>query len=369
VGDTKIEWTEKTWNPIRARNLETGGVGHFCEIVSSGCSNCYAQRMQPRFGNKIRYNKADRDKVEIFLDEKVLLEPLRWRKPCNIFVCSMTDLFGEFHSDEWLDKVFAVMALTPQHTYQVLTKRPERMMEYLRSDDLTRWGVIEGNAQRIHYERTGEDPSEWLAVHGPLPNVWLGVSVEDQKTADERIPILLQTPAAVRWLSIEPLLGPVNLSRWLVPWNRAVDHSGAFPSHILTPRHDGIFPIDCECGWSNEDDDQVNWVVVGGESGPDARPMHPDWVRSIRDQCQAAGVPFFFKQWGEWWPISQTPDGWSDEHPRYAKRSKVLQLNGDDIGLSFPPGAMTCFKVGKNVSGRILDGREWNEMPVDRRRK
>ena len=128
---SKIEWCDSSWNPIRARNRETGGVGHYCVHVSEGCRNCYAERMQPRFRNPIRYAAQDREKVDLFLDEKTLTQPLHWRKPRHVFVCSMTDLFLDDHLDEWIDCVFAVMALAPQHVYQVLTKRPERMREYL----------------------------------------------------------------------------------------------------------------------------------------------------------------------------------------------------------------------------------------------
>jgi len=281
-GKTSIEWTEMRWNFLRG-----------CSRVSDGCTRCYAEKIAARFSDpgqpfhKIavrRPFKGDQRSNwtgEISFHEDILLEPLRWKKPRRVFVNSMSDLFHEKVTDEMLDKAFAVMALTPQHTYQILTKRPERMKEYLREDNLIRWGLIEGNAQRIHFERTGEDPSEWLAVHGPLPNVWLGVSVEDQKTADERIPLLLQTPAAIRWISAEPLLGPIDLSLHQVDGvsvDATCDECGE--------RHAGA----CEDG--------LDWVVVGGESGPGARPCDIANIRSIIAQCKTADIPVFVKQLG-----------------------------------------------------------------------
>jgi protein gp37 len=223
--------------------------------------------------------------------EHILTAPLRWKKPRTIFVNSMGDLFHCPH--EWIDQVFAVMALAPQHTFQVLTKRAERMRGYMNHP--RRRFIVEKTARILH-NQGGTLPQHAIAYFtscpAPLPHVWLGVSVEDQKRADERIPDLLHTPAAVRFISAEPLLGSIDLQ-------------GAVPA--------------------------LDWVIVGGESGPGARPMHPDWARSIRDQCGAAGVPFFFKQWGE-----HAPNG---------------------------SGRYSMIKVGKRRAGRILDGREHNAMP------
>lgn len=325
---SKIEWTEATWNPW-----------HGCHKVSAGCKNCYMFREKKHYGQ---------DPNVVVRSKTTFYDPLKWKESRRIFTCSWSDFFIE-EADAWRDEAFAIMALTPQHTYQVLTKRPERMLEYVKSakwKNLLKWmnSVPEGrgnNLCSLAHQKLKNTKWEFYNVkRWPLTNVWLGVSVEDQKTADERIPLLLQTPAAIRWLSIEPLLGPIDLEREL----------GAY-----LPGNDS--PL--RSSWLRK----LHWVVAGGESGPDARPMHPAWVQSIRDQCINAGVPFFMKQWGEWWPISQTPDFWIDQHPRYAKRSMVLQIDGTDQGLYFPKGAMTCFKVGKSVSGRLLDGREWNEMP------
>jgi len=217
--NTPIEWTDATWNPI------TG-----CSVHSAGCTNCYAMRLAgtrlkdhpSRVGLTADSKAGPVWTGEVRFNEEWLTEPLRWRRPRRIFPVAHGDLFHEAVPDEWIDQVFAVMALCPQHIFQVLTKRAERMRQYMESIDNgdgerlegLRSALIEGMAQSIHYERTGDDTvDEWLAVHLPLPNVWLGVSVEDQRAADERIPQLLATPAAKRWISAEPLLGPIDLGQ------------------------------------------------------------------------------------------------------------------------------------------------------------
>ena len=268
---TKIEWTDETWNPIRARNKETGEVGHFCVHASPGCENCYAEGMQKRlFNNPVRYAAQDADKVEMFLDEKVLARPLSWKKPRTVFVCSMTDLFLENIPDEWIDKVFAVMAIKGQTTFQVLTKRADRMREYMkaRAKSIKHW---EPHARDMGYTFSYKpDGSKSLSLlQFPLQNVWLSVSAEDQKRANERIPELIETPAKIRGVSLEPLLGPINL------------HEGGMIHYL-------------------------DWVIVGGESGPKARPMELAWAEDIVDQCREAGVPCFVKQLGSK-PIC--PDG------------------------------------------------------------
>jgi len=321
---TKIEWTGATWNPIRARLLaDTSKVGWHCEHVSPGCVYCYAERInQKRFGTGLPYKPGHLEDVEVYLDEAVLLQPLRWKKPRLIFPCSMTDLFGRFVTDEMLDRVFAVMALASQHTFQVLTKRSERMRDYLQS--------VEAKATRrtriyaLGSQMMGADEPKKREVPPafPLPSVWLGVSVEDQARADERIPDLLATPAAVRWLSCEPLLGRVALPL------------AALGKAAIGPR--------------------LHWIVVGGESGPGARPMHPDWARSLRDQCEAAGVPFFFKQWGEWFP-SQDGDRCVAIDGRNMPSLEPNGSNGD--------GTVRIRRAGKKRAGRALDGREYSAMP------
>ena len=309
--NTSIEWTDKSWNFLRG-----------CSRVSEGCRNCYAEKIAARFsdpGQPYHGIAKRREFVgdlrsnwtgEISFHEKILLEPLKWRKPCRVFVNSMSDLFHEKVRDEWLDKAFAVMALTPQHTYQVLTKRPERMREYLSAETLSLGA--KGQICRNAFERIvcaanvlirANDPRQDRAIEWPLKNVWAGVSVEDQKTADERIPLLLETPAAVRWISAEPLLGPVDLTAYL-QWtcHSCGKSAGPAPADLGFQLNtvDKRCPS-CECGafylkpsgWP-----QLTWIVVGGESGPNARPFDIQWARDIIAQCKAADVPVFVKQVG-----------------------------------------------------------------------
>jgi protein gp37 len=276
------------------------------------------------------------------LIEKKLDEPLRRKKPTTYFVNSMSDLFHEKLPTEAIDKIFAVMALCPQHRFQVLTKRPQRMLEYVTGFAVTESDLIPPFGPAPHADGLLAALSNW-----PLLNVWLGVSCEDQATADVRIPLLLQTPAAVRFVSYEPALGPLNLSPWTEEglecsacnWRGWEDQA----KRVDDPPEDWHF--DCpKCGEicahtpiSELMGEGLNWIIAGGESGPKARPAHPDWFRSVRDQCQAAQVPFFFKQWGEWAPV-------------------------DPAGLSVPA------RVGKKAAGRLLDGRTWDEMPGGFRR-
>lgn len=352
-----IEWTDSTWNPI------TG-----CTLVSEGCRHCYAAqlaatrlRSHPSRAGLARVNAAGEAKFtgEVRLNEQWLDQPLRWRRPRRIFVCAHGDLFHEAVPDEWIDRVFAVMALAPQHVFQVLTKRPERMADYLLRHDVgLRWQHI---ASRDIEGGDFGDPIEWTKYG--LPNVWLGTSVEDQPTADARIPHLLAAPAAVRFLSAEPLLGALDLRRITrepsetdraMPlfheveafWVNALDGQLG----ILHPMH----PHHAE--WWSEWGKvaRLDWVIVGGESGRHARPMHPDWARSLRDQCVAAGVPFFFKQWGMWLPESQDQHGhwnWSD-----AEEIGALHFWDDDRRSA-------SIHLRKSQAGRLLDGHTWDEMP------
>ena len=369
---TEIEWTHRpgtkgeSWNPIRARNRATGGVGHFCEHVSEGCRNCYAEAMQGwRFDNPIRYAAQDRAKVEIFLDKKVLAQPLHWRKPRTVFVCSMTDLYGPWVPDEWIDKIKAVEALCPQHTFIELTKRPDRMEEYSNQPYLA--GQIWDNADEIacdNYLSEFHPSSDYLiagrqAAAWPLPNVWEGTSVEDQESANKNIPELLSTPAAVHFVSYEPALGPVDFSRlglWLCKNWKSQDALSTAP----------WCPDDPSKWWwtpqalRGPGQVMLDWVICGGESGPGARPMHPDWARSIREQCIAARVPFFFKQWGAWRPLRA--DDRSGGRERWADFDDDGNLEMSPITISHHDnGAM--FRAGKKAAGRMLDGREWNEWP------
>ena len=215
-----IEWTDASWNPIRARNIKTGKIGWHCEHATTGCEFCYAEGINKRLGTGLPFKPGHRADIEIFLDEGMLLAPLRWKRPRRIFVGSMTDLFADFVTDAMLDRIFAVMALCPQHTFQVLTKRAARMREYIESIKPlpnAPWDRLTEIAMDIGYTARGQGGNGGL-VKRPLPNAWLGVSCERQEEADERIPLLLQTPAAVRFISAEPLLGPVDLSDRLMFW-------------------------------------------------------------------------------------------------------------------------------------------------------
>lgn len=352
---TKIEWCQRpgtkseTWNPIRAQNKETGGIGHFCTKVSAGCQNCYAADFQKRFNNKVRYAAQDADKVELFLDEAALMKPLRWKKPRTIFVCSMTDLFYEGHQSDWIDQVFAAMALCPQHTFIVLTKRIKLASVYF-ADRTTGDPWAEASDSIANFINAQEAISVLEPRDIPLPNVWLGTSVEDQKAANDRIPVLLDTPAAVRFLSVEPLLGPVDLTDIVTPVREGVtDHFNAL-DHIEAKMF--------------EDDPNglpaLDWVIVGGESGHNASPMHPDWARSLRDQCKTAGVPFFFKQNGSW--ISATPgDKFSDGLWVHQSGDTFSPVEGEPFNPA--PLAAHMIRVGKKRAGRSLDGVEHNEWP------
>ena len=273
MGDkSAIEWCDSTWNPVRG-----------CSLVSAGCTNCYAMRQARRSSGPggayegltkmTSHGPVWTGKIRTV--PELLDQPLRWRRPRRIFVNSMSDLFHEDIPDDFIDRVFAVMALAIKHKFQVLTKRPKRMRDYISG------GTIDSHGVRRCYRRdsiivdtiASDQLNERLPGHGlegapwPFPNVWLGVSVEDQETADERIPLLLQTPAAVRWISAEPLLGSIILGG-----------IGRPQSVRETPGP------------------RLDWVVTGGESGPRARPSHPDWFRSLAEQCRAAGVRFFMKQ-------------------------------------------------------------------------
>lgn len=400
---SKIEWTDATWEPI------TG-----CALVSEGCRNCYAAqlaagRMQhhPSMAGlaKRNANGVAQFTNEVRFNASWLTQPLRWRKPMTIFVCSRGDLFHPAVPDEWIDQVFAVMALAPHHFFRVLTKRPERMFDYFAAprrshkiaraviDQLMRGAVPKGLLTNetwrtiwpIETEGDPEDPSDLFLRFWPLLNVGLGVSVEDQATADERLPPLLTTPAVMRFVSAEPLLGAVDLGPWLAPEKFCVgcddgEGYGNRCSSADTPR-------DAQCPWRraiqivrvHEPRDEhgvpaavtcdlvtLDEVIVGGESGKHARPMHPEWARSLRDQCAEADVAFFFKQWGEWlpWepehgPCWKSQDGRSEDAHRLFPADCDNQTRWDD-GLSYvacQESHAAFERVGKKAAGALLDGR------------
>jgi protein gp37 len=371
--NSKIEWTDTTWNPV---------VG--CTRVSAGCDNCYAVTMtkrleamgQEKYTGLVNHGKNHFNGA-VRTVEDALPIPLSWRKPRKVFVNSMSDLFHEKVPFEFVDRAFAIMALTPQHTYQVLTKRPDRMAEYFnRHNGGIRFPEsLAAELDKIFPSVLVDDlgpggdsivkreiPGWWDRLNkvegfgaAAPPNVWIGTSVEDQKTADERIPELLEIPARVRFLSCEPLLGPVDLRcyTWQVKclgcnaWRGAYSETDAARGEIVCPEC-GSYDL-FESEWYPDDPKPIDWVIAGGESGHNARPMHPDWARSLRDQCQAAGVPFLFKQWGEWAPCEN-----NDELLSYGS-GLVRTAEGSD----WPKWR----KIGKHKAGRLLDGRTWDEYP------
>ncbi|MGQ3299683.1 DUF5131 family protein [Reyranella sp.] len=323
--NSSIEWTDATWNPVRG-----------CTRISAGCGGpnrqggCYAEQIAARFpgpgqpfeGFAERTTQGGRWTGKMALVDDMLTLPLRWKKPRRIFVNSMSDLFHENLPDEAIDKVFAVMALVPQHTLQVLTKRAKRMRTYLTTDrrfqicgEIDRMFPMRTERSRLARDRIARVTAPGMMA--PLENVHLGVSTEDQPRADERIPHLYHTPAAKRFISAEPLLGPIDLME-------------VIPNPLIWSPVHGITR-------------SLDWVIVGGESGPRARPAHPDWFRTLRDQCAAAGVPFFFKQWGEWVSVSEV-EGAGRHH-------------------SFEDGA-TVRRVGKTRAGALLDGCEHRGFPA-----
>ena len=347
MSNSKIEWTERTWNPI---------VG--CSVRSPGCTHCYAMPIAHRLGaNPATPHYAGLTQMTkggaVFTGkvacapDSTWLEPLKRKKPTVYFVNSMGDLFHENVPDAWIDRAFATMALCPQHIFQVLTKRDERMRAYMADVEReARWM----NEVAVLFERESWLTKRCHSILGrrepwlPLPNVWLGVSTERQKEADERIPNLLRTPAAVRFISAEPLLEAIDLTNHCnghyffdslrgARWHDDPDHAN--PQQKFAPG--------------------LDWVIVGGESGRGARPMHPDWACSLRDQCAAAGVAFFFKQWGEF--TTETVSG-TNVDLKYDLKPNQCVAWGDG-----KTNHTRYTRVGKKHAGRKLDGMEHNAMP------
>ncbi|WP_432169117.1 DUF5131 family protein [Streptomyces sp. 1222.5] len=364
MSTTKIEWADRVWNPV------TG-----CTKVSPGCDNCYAENIAHRFAG----SKAFPDGFEVTPHEDRLDQPYRWKKPARVFVNSMSDLFHDDVPDSLITRVFDVMeaGLNRRHTFQVLTKRHARMRSFMQARQ---------KAKREYAAKFDDCPTEAMRnspaardararAAGPPANIWLGVSVENQQWADIRVPALLETPAGRRFVSCEPLLGPVSLAM-------AAGQHGCHATHL------GVGTPDCPRTPHHHHDDpctRIDWVIVGGESGPRARPMHPQWARDLRDECRQAAVPFFFKQWGEY--VSATIDddpeyagGRAYDSPLGGRRSATLRergtgFRGGETRL-MRPGDRTsrtvlldadtiAVRVGKGAAGRQLDGHTHDAFPRD----
>jgi protein gp37 len=320
---TTIEWTHRpgtkgeTWNPVRG-----------CELVSQGCKNCYAMHFAHRFsgpgkayeGLTHKTNSGVKWNGKIHLAEDMLDLPLSWKDPRTVFVNSMSDLFHKDVPFEFIMKVYNIMAQCPNHTFLILTKRADRALQF--HEHFEKW-----------YHSLGYS-AELISPDFPLPNVWVGVSAEDQNSYDDRVTSLLQINAAVRFISCEPLLGPIDLNLWT--------------------------------GINRKNLNLLHWVIAGGESGNGARPMHPDWVRSLRDQCKSADVPFFFKQWGNWSPECSIIDAPEVVRPlpEIVER-RIIGTNGKTDHWGHDTDWVVARKKGgKKASGNLLDGKQHLEFPA-----
>lgn len=317
MNNTKIQWTTHTFNPW---------IG--CMKVSDGCKNCYAEAMDNRWKGGHWGPAGTRRQMS----PAYWKQPLKWDKeaaaagqPAKVFCASMADVF-EDNYDTWseLQRLFKLISCTPNLIWQLLTKRPENIMRLI--------------------------PESW---EGQLPsNVWIGTSVEDQASAKIRIPHLIKVPAVVRFLSCEPLLGPLDLNRVFMickHWKANGGDPNVYGKYWWEPQ--GLVLA----GWENP----IHWVIAGGESGHGARPMHPDWVRMLRDQCAAAKVPFFFKQWGEW----RQYDHYAADNTRPLGMFKDNVFSHGNIVWDHRGASVHMAKVGKKMAGRHLDGKEHNEYP------
>lgn len=312
---TKIEWAEYTWNPVSG-----------CSKISAGCQNCYAERMSKRLAGRCGYPTDNPFCVTLHPDR--LLEPLNWKKSRMIFVCSMGDLFHSQVPGEYIAYVLKIAAKCPQHIFMILTKRIGRARLFF-NEHLPRGGGIEN----------------WGIYYIPS-NVWVGCTVENQEMADKRIPDLLHIPSTVRFISVEPMLGPIDLL------------------HIQWPEKH-----------------KIGWVICGGETGPKARPVHPDWIRNLRDECQKTYVPFFFRGWGEYgtrayncttglpvfkmFPNKQKwihkGDTWVNGGICLDMTGKIIRIGADFDTAQYPVAIM--HKMGKKKAGHLLDDQEWKQMP------
>ena len=337
MADTKIDWATDVWNPV------TG-----CTPAGAGCANCYAKGIAKRFWGNRKFS-------DVQCHDDRLDQPLRWRKPRTIFVNSMGDLFHKDVPEEFIDRVFAAIAVCSWHTFIVLTKRPERMREYLsnRNKCVDCWeDAAHEDHDIVEQVRFDDFPNESNTMleklrrveegmdnisrysKRPLPNLILGVSASNQAEVDRAVPFLLDTPAACRCVSLEPLLGPVSL--------RIEGAETGTLYNALTGEFSG----------NDDRGPRLDWVIVGGETGKNARPMYSTWVKTVRDQCKAAGTAFFFKQWGEWVP--------SDTIGARETRQWHCGHRGAE-------GERYSVRVGKSRAGHLLDGVAHREMPEVRK--
>lgn len=363
AAESSIEWTNATWNVL------TG-----CSLASPGCIRCYAMRLagsrlKNHFSRKGLTRPTKTGPVwtgEVRFNEVWLRQPLQWRRPRKIFVCAHSDLFHDDVPDEVLDQIFAVMALASHHTFQVLTKRSARMRRYLTApgwaDRVMEWvqrlkpsSLWNGSVHQALHE---------LLTQGYLPNVWLGVSTEDQRRANERVPDLLATPAAGRYLSVEPLIGEIDLTAICAGGYYFINALSGVKYHDVPEGEHG----------ATEQGPKIDWVIVGGESGDGARPMMTSWARYLRDQCAAHGTMFMFKQWGAWAPMEAA--GIVQDGPVTTKRGEVKDWMRRRVTFSDGRTKIVrahswtrhstnlTYRVGKKAAGRLLDGREHNDMPM-----
>lgn len=352
---TKIEWTDSSWNVI------TG-----CSLESPGCTNCYAMKLAgsrlrnhpSRIGLTTQTKAGPVWNGALRFNEQWLEQPLRWATPRRIFVCAHGDLFHENAERWWIVEIFAVMIAAHHlrgHTFQVLTKRAKRMHELLNDSQFWEQVYASSECLRIfHKNRRGDEvspPNLKFSPQNPPPGIWVGISAEDQKRYDERVGYLRSTPAVIRWVSAEPLLSAIDMR---------------FNDVNQTGRWDAMgneLPLR-----------RIDWVVAGGESGRGARPFHPDWARSIRDQCAEHKVAFFWKQWGDFADATNEAPGGpllkaSREDRIFNAVGKFFAAGDKHFGMVDEgwkeSGGAWMVRVGKKMSGRLLDGREHNEYPTE----
>jgi protein gp37 len=329
MGDrTKVEFADATWNPLRG-----------CSDLSRGCRNCFAKLIAARMGAPGKpfegYAFMQDGKPfwtgKVKIVERVLMEPLTWRQERAVYVGSMSDLFHPELAQDERDAIHGTMALCGQHTFQILTKRPEAMCAYYGDPEV--WARIEKWARAIYRMHHGREYPSQGHLRGPMPNIWAGTSIEDQRTANRRLPWLLKTVACRRFVAYEPAIAPVDATLYLNAWK------------------------------SEPEIPKIDWLVCGGESGPYARPLHPYAASWIRDQCLAAGTSFFFKQWGEWSPVLRRGApfeqwGYYDQDEKFHPRRRIFLQS--ETARQHP---VKMWRIGKEAAGRELDGRVWDEMP------